>query len=176
MNHPTILFQGHRFRVERVVQTMPDGVKHAKEIVRHPGAVALLPLVDDGRICFVENFRVSVGRTLVELPAGTLEAGEDPLAAAHRELAEETGYRAGRIEPLATFYTSPGVLDERMDLFLATSLAAGRQSLDAGEDLRPLLCTWSEALAMLADGRICDAKSIAGLLYYRQFVARAVTP
>ena len=132
--------------------------------------------MDDGRICFVENFRVSVGRTLVELPAGTLEPGEDPLEAAGRELAEETGFRAARIEPLATFYMSPGVLDERMYLFLATSLTPGRQSLDAGEDLRPLLCTWSETLAMLADGRICDAKSIAGLLYYRQFIQRAVTP
>lgn len=176
MNDPIVLFQGKRFRVEQVVQTTPDGVEHAKEVVRHPGAVTLLPLLDDGRICFVENFRVSVGQTLVELPAGTLEPGEDPLEAARRELAEETGYRAGRIERLATFYMSPGVLDERMHLFLATSLVAGRLSLDAGEDIRPLLCTWSEALAMLADGRICDAKSIAGLLYYQQFVRRAVTP
>ena len=176
MNQPIVLFQGKRFRVEQVVQTTPDGVEHAKEVVRHPGAVALLPLLDDGRICFVENFRVSVGKTLVELPAGTLEPGEDPLAAARRELAEETGYRAARIERLTTCYMSPGVLDERMHLFLATSLVDGPLSLDAGEDLRPLLCTWSEALAMLADGRICDAKSIAGLLYYQQFVRRAITP
>ena len=169
MTKPLVLFDGTRFRVEQVLQTTPDGRQHARQIVRHPGAVTLLPLLDDGRICFVQNYRVSVAQTLIELPAGTLEPGEDPAATARRELAEETGYRAGRIEPLATFYMSPGILDERMVLYLATELEPGPMSLDAGEDIRPLLCTWSEALDMVRDGRIRDAKSMLGLLYYQAF-------
>jgi ADP-ribose pyrophosphatase len=166
MTEPVILFEGQRFRVEQLIQTTPDGTEHTKQIVRHPGAVTLLPLLDDGRVCLVENYRVSVGQTLIELPAGTLEPGEDPAAAARRELAEETGYRAARVEHLATFYTSPGILDERMRLYLATGLVPGPMSLDAGEDIRPLLTSWPEALAMVRDGRIRDAKSMLGLLYY----------
>ncbi len=123
MTEPIVLFEGLRFRVEQLSQTAPDGSRHAKQVVRHPGAVALLPLLGDGRICFVQEYRASVAQTLVELPAGTLEAGEEPIHAARRELAEETGYRAGRLEPLATFYTSPGVLDERMILYLALLLS-----------------------------------------------------
>jgi ADP-ribose pyrophosphatase len=162
-----VLFVGRRFRVERVVQTTPDGARHVREVVRHPGAVVVLPLLADGRVCLIENYRVAVGQTLWELPAGTLEPNEDPAETARRELAEETGYRAGRIEHLLSFYTSPGVLDERMHLYLATELAAGPLQLEAGEDIRPRLVAWDEALAMLARGEIRDAKSIAGLLYYR---------
>jgi ADP-ribose pyrophosphatase len=165
-----VLFQGKRFRVERVVETGPDGTVHAKEIVRHPGAVTILPIVDDGRICLVENYRASVGQRLWELPAGTLEPGEDPDAAALRELAEETGYRAGRIERLSVFYMSPGVLDERMVLYLATALVPGPMELDAGEDLQPRLITWAEAMRMVRDGHIQDAKTLVGLLYHDKFV------
>ena len=78
MDNPDILFQGQRFRVERAVQTMADGSRHLREVVRHPGAVVILPLLDDGRVCFVRNYRVAVGQTLIELPAGTLEPNEDP--------------------------------------------------------------------------------------------------
>ena len=154
------------------MQTAPDGARHAKQIVRHPGAVVLLPLLDDGRICLIENYRASVQQTLIELPAGTLEPGEDPAQTARRELAEETGYRAGHIEPLATFYMSPGILDERMVLYLAAQLEPGSTSLDAGEDIRPLLSTWSEALAMVGDGRIHDGKTMLALLDYQAFVRR----
>jgi ADP-ribose pyrophosphatase len=137
--------------------------------VRHSGAVALLPLLDDGRICFVHNHRASVDRRLVELPAGTREPGEDPAVTARRELAEETGYRAGTLELMATFYTSPGVLDEKMYLYLATSLEPGPMALEAGEDIQTLLIDLPEALEMARDGRICDAKSLVGLLYYQLF-------
>jgi ADP-ribose pyrophosphatase len=169
MAEPEVLFQGKRFRVERVVQTADDGTQHAKEIVRHPGAVVILPLLDDGRICFVENYRASIGRRLVELPAGTLEPGEDPDETAGRELAEETGYRAGTMRRLLMFYMSPGVLDERMFFYVATSLESGLMHLDSGEDIRLRLATWEEALAMVRDGQIQDGKTIAGLLYYEKF-------
>jgi len=167
-----LLFQAQRFRVERVVRTMPDGTEHVREIVRHPGAVTVLPILDDGRICLIENYRVAVERPLVELPAGTLEPDEDPAAAARRELAEETGYRAARIEMLTTFYTSPGIFDERMVLYLATGLTPGPAALEPGEEIRPLPTTRQDALEMARDGRIRDAKTLVGLLYYELFVGR----
>jgi ADP-ribose pyrophosphatase len=166
MSKPEVLFQGKRFRVERAVQMGADGTEHAREIVRHPGAATILPIFEDRRVCLVQNYRVSVGQVLVELPAGTLEPGEDPAETARRELAEETGYRAGRIELLRTFYMSPGILDEKMFLYLATELEAGSMDLDAGEDIRPLVVTWQEALDMVRNGRIQDAKTLVGLLYY----------
>jgi len=173
MKRPEVLFQGRRFRVERAMQRTPDGAEHVREVVRHPDTVTVLPLLDDGRICFVQNYRVAVGQTLVELPAGVVEPGEDPALTARRELAEETGYQAERIELLSTFYTSPGILDERMYLYLATSLKAGQATPEPGEDLQPLLATWDEALSMARDGRIQDAKTLAGLLYYEAFGGQA---
>ena len=169
---PDIAYQAKRFRVERVVQHADDGTQHVKEIVRHPGAVAILPILDDGRICFVENYRAALEKRLVELPAGTLEPPEDPLIAAGRELAEETGYRAGHIEHLATFAMSPGILDEKMYFYVATGLTPGTMALEAGEDIRVALLTWDEALERVRDGRIFDAKSVAGLLYYQAFFRR----
>jgi len=168
MQEPELLFAGRRFRVERVIQTMPDGTGHVREVVRHPGAVAILPLLDDGRVCLLRNYRVAVDRTLIELPAGTLEPDEDPAETARRELAEETGYRAGRLELLTTFHTSPGVLDEKMYLYLATALRPGPASPEPGEEIHTLLTTWPEALQMARDGRIQDAKTLVGLLYYAQ--------
>ena len=160
------LFEGRRFRVVRLRELMPDGSEHVREVVRHPGAVAVLPLLNDGRVCLVRNYRAAVDEVLLELPAGTLEPGEDPAETARRELAEETGYRAGRIDPLASFYMSPGILDERMHLFAARSLVAGPTALEAGEQIEPVLVTWEDALAMTSDGRIHDAKTLVGLLYY----------
>jgi len=163
------LFEGARFHVVRAMQSTPDGVEHAREVVRHPGAVTILPILDDGRVCLIRNFRVAVDQTLIELPAGTLEPGEDPAVTARRELAEETGYRAGRIERLATFLMSPGILDEKMHLYLATALEPGPMALEPGEEIEVLTTDWCEALAMVQDGRIKDAKTVAGLLYYRSF-------
>jgi ADP-ribose pyrophosphatase len=163
-----VLFQGRRFRVIRAVQTMPDGTPHVRDIVEHPGAVAILPVIED-QVCLIENFRVAAGRALYELPAGTLEPGEDPRVAAERELAEETGYRAEHMELLTRFYTSPGVLSERMYLFLATGLSEGPPAREAGEDIRNHLVPWREALSMAGDGRIEDAKTLVGLLYYHRF-------
>jgi ADP-ribose pyrophosphatase len=169
MSQPEVLFVGSRFRVARLCQTMPDGTEHFREVVQHPGAVVILPILDDQRICFIENYRVAVGQTLLELPAGTLEPGEDPAEAARRELAEETGYRAGRIEHLLSFWMSPGILDERMHLYLADDLQPGPTALDAGEDIRPRPATWPEALEMVRRGEIQDSKTLNGLLYYQIF-------
>ena len=164
-----LLFDGRRFQVEGTVQVTPDGTEHPREVVRAPDAVTILPLLDDGRVCFVQNYRVAVDETLIELPAGLIDPGEDPAETARRELAEETGYRAGRVERLATFFMSPGLLDEKMYLYLATSLEPGPMAPEPGEDIEPLLTTWEEAMAMARDGRIHDAKTLVGLLHYAAF-------
>jgi ADP-ribose pyrophosphatase len=169
MKNPDITHQSKRFHVERVVQTTPDGREHEKEIVRHPGAVVILPILPDRRLVFVKVYRVAVGETLIELPAGTLDRDEPPIKTAVRELAEETGYRAGKIEPLLRFCMSPGILDEKMHLFLATELVPGEMSLDPGEDLQPFSCTLSEAMKMIETGRVHDAKTLVALLYYERF-------
>ena len=112
------------------------------------------------------NVRTAVGMNLVELPAGTLEPGEDPAVTAHRELIEETGYRASSLTKLHEFFMSPGILNERMHLYLATELAPGEAALEAGEEIETLKTPWSEAMRMAVDGEIQDAKSLVALLLY----------
>jgi ADP-ribose pyrophosphatase len=154
------------FRVVRHRELGPDGREHVKVTVQHPGAVTILPILDDGRVCLIRNYRVAVGKTLVELPAGTLEPGEDPAETARRELVEETGYAAGSMEKLREFFMSPGILNERMHLYLARGLVAGKSALEPGERIEPLVVDWAEAMQMVADGTIEDAKTLVGLFHY----------
>jgi ADP-ribose pyrophosphatase len=160
------LLSTRKFRVVRRVRALSDGSLHAHDIVVHPGAVAILPLLDDGRVCLIRNYRMSVDRTLIELPAGTLEPGEDPLECARRELIEETGLRASSLEPLLEFYMSPGILNEKMHVVLATGLREGEAALEPGEQIERLVVTWPEAMELVRQGTIQDAKTLAGLLYY----------
>jgi ADP-ribose pyrophosphatase len=166
-----ILFVGSRFRVVCREQRCGDGEVRLREVIEHPGSVVILPLTASGGVCLVEVVRTAVGATLLELPAGTLDRPEPPIAAAARELAEETGYRAGRITPLGGFWMSPGVLRERMHLFLAEDLVAGPQALEPGEEIRTREVPWADAVAMCLDGRIEDAKSVAGVLLVDRLVA-----
>jgi ADP-ribose pyrophosphatase len=161
-----VLLVTRRFRVVRHLQATPDGKIHPRETVEHPGAVAILPLLDGDRVCLIRNYRVSVGKVLIELPAGTLDSDEDPLHTARRELIEETGYRAAQIRPLCQFFMSPGILSERMHLFLATGLQSGPMALEAGEEIEPLVVPWDHAIEMAVNGTIEDAKTLVGLLYY----------
>jgi ADP-ribose pyrophosphatase len=167
-DHTEELLATRRFRVVRHVHTGPDGARHVKETIQHPGAVAIVPLVDGGRVCLIRNFRIAVGKTLIELPAGTLEPGEDPAATASRELTEETGYRAERLEKLCELSMSPGILNERMHLFAAHGLQAGPPAREPGETIENLVVTWDDAMRMVFDGAIEDAKTLVGLLYYDQ--------
>jgi ADP-ribose pyrophosphatase len=159
-----LLLETRRFRVVRVPQPCADGSSQPREVVVHPGSVVVVPLVSPDAVCLVEVVRVAVGRTLLELPAGTLDREESLADAAGRELTEETGYRAGRIEPAGSFWMSPGILRERMHLFVAEDLVAGLQALEPGEQITTRVVAWSEAVAMCLDGRIDDAKTIAGIL------------
>jgi ADP-ribose pyrophosphatase len=166
---PELLLSTSRFTVVRHTIVTPHGGRQTRESVQHPGAVTIVPLLDDGRICLIRNFRVAVGETLVELPAGTLEPGEDPAGCAARELAEETGYTARTMEAVAQFWMSPGILRERMHLFVATGLTPGTARPAADEEIEMLLVTWEAALEMAGRGAIHDAKSLVGLLFYDRF-------
>lgn len=159
-----VILRARRFDVVRVDEKLSDGGRRVREVVRHPGSVVVVPLPSAEEVCLVEVVRVAVGRTLLELPAGTLDREESLAAAAARELAEETGYRAGRIEPVGGFWMSPGILRERMHLFVATDLRPGPQALEPGEQIRPRVVPWTEAVEMCLDGRIEDAKTVAGIL------------
>jgi ADP-ribose pyrophosphatase len=161
-----LVLTARRFRVVRHTRRLANGAVVVRETVQHPGAVTILPLVDADRVCLIRNYRVAVGRTLVELPAGTLEPGEDPAACAHRELAEETGYRARSLRKLHEFFMSPGILNERMHLFLATELELAAAAPEPGEEIERLVVTWDEALRMARGGEIQDAKTLVGLLLY----------
>lgn len=171
MGSTEVVFRSRRFHVERR-ELAVDGRPHSWDVVVHPGAVVVLPVLDDGRVVLIRNYRVAVDAALIEAPAGCLEPGEDPADCARRELAEETGYRAERIEPLATFFTSPGVFTERMHAFVARGLTPGATALESGEQINPAEMMWDDAISAIADGRIVDAKTIVALLYFERFVRR----
>jgi len=163
---PETVFEGVRFNIERVWQG-----ERPRDVMRHPGAAVILPLIDENHVCLIKNYRIAVEQTLLELPAGTLEPNEPPEITAGRELEEETGYRADKIELLSTFYPSPGVMDERMFMYLATGLTMHAPAREEGEEIENHVVTLDEAKAMIQDGRIADGKTIAGLLFYFQFHA-----
>lgn len=167
MAEPTVLLETPRFRVVEQRLTSADGMSEVRrQVIEHPGAVTIVPLVDGNRVCLVRNFRIAVGKTLLELPAGTLEPGEPPLATAQRELQEETGYTAARWRELPAFFMSPGILHERMHLFVAEVLTEGPPAREAGEEIENVVVPWSDALAMAERGEIEDAKSLVGLLLW----------
>ncbi|HZT78858.1 MAG TPA: NUDIX hydrolase, partial [Gemmataceae bacterium] len=161
-----VVYRGRKIQVAVETEALPDGRTARRDVVIHPGAVAIIPMVDADHVCLLQNRRPVVGETLWEIPAGTLEPNEPPEQAAVRELAEETGYRAARWRKLAAFYPSPGVLSERTHLFVAEGLTPGPAHPEAGEDLHPHVVAWQDALAWALDGTIRDAKTLAGLLLW----------
>ncbi|MCS6852444.1 MAG: NUDIX hydrolase [Gemmataceae bacterium] len=163
-----VLYQGRKIQVALDIDTLPDGRSVRRDVVLHPGAVVILPVVDGEHVCLLRNQRPAVGQVLWELPAGTLEPGEPPEHAAARELAEETGYRAGRWTSLGHFYPSPGVLSEVMHLFVAEELHPGPMNLEPGEELHPQIVPFRQAVAWALDGTIRDAKTVIGLLLWER--------
>lgn len=162
-----VIYSGKKCRLElHRLENEETGRKQSREVVVHPGAVIILPLTDDGKVILIRNRRYAVDEVLLELPAGTLEGSEPPMNCAGRELLEETGYLAGKLEPLAAFYTSPGILSEKMHAFVATKLEKSIQALEEGEDIEVVPTPLGEALRMAAAGEIHDGKTIAVLLMY----------
>jgi len=161
-----LLFSGQRFSVVERPQRRRDGSMGSKQVVVHNGAVVIVPMVDDEHVCLIRNERAAMGRSLVELPAGTLEPPEPPAQAAPRELGEETGYTARKWTELPGFFMSPGILCERMHVFVAEELTPGDPAREAGENIDNLVVTWEEALAMVDRGEIEDGKTVAALLVW----------
>lgn len=150
----------------------PDGSVGSLEMVRHPGASAVVPVLtegDDPVVLLIRQYRYAAEGYLYEVPAGRLDPGESPIACAHRELREETGYTAERVEPLFTMFTTPGFTDERIHLFLASGLVEGESALESDEFVELVPLPLSEAMRLLEEGQIQDAKTALALLYASRF-------
>jgi ADP-ribose pyrophosphatase len=158
------IYEGKIFdvAVERV--TLPNGATKNREVLRHPGAAAMVPLLDDGNVILVKQYRHAVGGYIWEIPAGTLEPDEDPVTCAQRELIEEIGYEAGRLEKMTEILPAPGYTDERIHIFLTTGLSSAQQNLEDDEVLDVESVPLEKAVEMIRSGKIQDAKSIVGLL------------
>jgi ADP-ribose pyrophosphatase len=138
-----------------------------REVVEHPGAVVIVPLDGEGRVLWIRQYRYAVDKELLELPAGTLEPGEDPLTCARREVAEETGFAASNLEPLGQFFSAPGFCTELMHAFAATGLTeASDAHLDEDEEIEVTALTMEESLARIDAGEVIDAKSLASFFLY----------
>jgi ADP-ribose pyrophosphatase len=162
------VFSGKKVDLELHTLIDDDGKKHEREVVKHHGAVIVLGLTDNGEVLLIKVHRYPAGKALWELPAGTLEPGEDPRNCAGRELQEETGYLADRVEPMGWFYTSPGILTEKMHAFVATGLEAGEQALEEGEEITVHPTPLVECLEMIERGEIVDGKTMVALLRYER--------
>ena len=161
-------FRGRLLRLEsdRVREPLPDGGLGpvvGREVVRHPGAVAVVALTGEGQVVLVRQFRYAAGRVLLEIPAGTREPGESAAACARRELEEETGFRPASVRPLASCFTAPGFCDERIHLFCAEDLTPGAPHPDPGEEVETVLLPVAECRSRLLAGGFEDSKTLVGL-------------
>ncbi len=164
------IYRGRAVSLKREEVLLPSGKKIYRECVIHRGASAIIPVKDDGKIILVKQYRHPVKEVLLEVPAGTLKPGEDPLECAARELEEETGYRAGKLTHLLTIYPSPGYSSEKLYIYLAEDLEKSSQNLEIDEDISVVEMSLEEALEAIREKKIMDGKTIAALLYYRLFV------
>jgi ADP-ribose pyrophosphatase len=167
-----MIYDGPVFGLRRDEVEEPTGVKTTREVITHPGSVVVLPVLPDGRIVLIRQYRHATGQFLWELVAGRMEPGENPRKAAARELIEETGYRAKRFRIFLDVFPTPGFLEERMFLLLAEGLTEGQAEPEDDEKIVSLAFTRRELEQMIHHGELRDAKSIAGLLYYFRFLSR----
>jgi len=161
-----LLLEARRFHVERRTYTRPGARDLVRDVVVHPGAVVVLAVTAEDQIVMIRQVRHAVDEELWELPAGTREPEEAPVTTAGRELIEETGYEAAAIEPLTSFYTSPGILSESMHAFVATELTPVGQRLEEGEQIVAKLVDSREVRRMMTQGEIQDGKTLAALGVY----------
>ncbi|AWM41063.1 ADP-ribose pyrophosphatase [Gemmata obscuriglobus] len=163
-----VVHVGRRIRVEVDTLTTANGQTIRRDAIRHPGAVVILPVLDAERVVLLRNYRFVIGDTLWELPAGTVEPNEPLEACAKRELIEETGYRAAKWRGLGYIYASPGVMDEKLHLFVAEDLTPGAARPEPDEQLEPVVVKLDEAVQMCLNGTIRDAKTITSLLLWER--------
>ncbi len=164
------IYQGPVFGVRRDEVLEPGGIRTTREVITHPGSVVVLPVLPDGRILLIRQYRHATRRFLWELVAGRMEAGESPRRAAVRELIEETGYRARRLRVFLDVFPTPGFLEERMYILLAQELTSGDARPEVDERITSRLFTSTQLRRMIRRGKLRDAKTIAGLLYYFSFL------
>jgi ADP-ribose pyrophosphatase len=158
------VFDGTLLKVYRDAVALPDGSPGTREYIKHPGAVAIVPLFDDGRVLLERQFRYPHHREFIEVPAGKVDPGEPHLETAKRELLEETGYVAAQWSRVGVIHTAIAYTDEAIEIFLARALEKRERKLDAGEFLETFTVPFAEAVAMIRDGRITDAKTVSALL------------
>ena len=171
-----VVYDGHFLKVERDRIVLPDGKESAREFIRHPGAVVILPLLPEGRILLERQFRYPNGKVFIEFPAGKIDPGEDHLECAKRELVEETGYSANKWRFVCTIHNAIADSDEHLEIFLAEDMTLGEQRLDAGEFLELFTVTLPELLDMVRRGEITDVKTIIGAFWLEKILAGDWTP
>lgn len=170
--HSEIIYKGRVFGIRRDAVLEPGGVRAIREVITHPGSVVVLPVLPDGRILLIRQYRHAIRQYLWELVAGRIDAGESVRKAAARELMEETGYHAQRLRPFLEMFPTPGFLEERMHILLAEKLTAGKAQPEEDERIEAKTFAPSEVARMIQKNILRDAKSIAGLLYYFRFLAK----
>lgn len=165
-------YKGPIFEIHRDTLIEPGNVKVTRDVIVHSKSVVVMPVFPDGRILLIRQYRYAASSFLWELVAGRVDKGEAPLPAARRELREETGYSAKRFLKLFDFFPSPGMLTENMIVYAAEGLQEGAAEPEEDERIAPKIFTLDEAEEMIRSGKIRDAKTIAGVLYYHRFVAK----
>lgn len=161
----SIAYDGGFLKVHRDTVSLPDGKHTAREYIKHPGAVVIIPVLDDGKILLERQYRYPNDRVFIELPAGKIDPGEDPLACAIRELEEETGYTGTDWQFVATIHNAIAYSDEHLDIYLARGLSAGEAKLDDGEFIETFTATVDEMLDWVRHGQITDVKTVIGAFW-----------
>jgi len=173
INHTKTLYRGRVFTLEKENVTLGNGNTAELDVIHHPGAAAMVPLTDDDQVILLRQYRHAIRRNIWEIPAGTLEPGEDHESCARREVEEETGYRAAHLVRLGQIIPVPGYSDETISLYLCTGLTLTGQNLDRDEQITVQPVPLSAALAMISSGEIQDAKTITGLFMTRDHLDTA---
>ncbi len=167
----TIVYEGPVFGIRRDEVIEPSGVRTTREVITHPGSVVVLPVLPDGRIVLIHQYRYAARQYLWELVAGRIDPGETPKEAAARELIEETGFRAKRLRVFLDVFPTPGFLEERMFILLAEGLTAGEAEPEEDEKIISRAYSSKQLEEMIRGGKLRDAKTIAGILYYFRFLS-----
>jgi ADP-ribose pyrophosphatase len=165
-----VIYEGAVFGIRRDEMIEPSGVRTTREMITHPGSVVILPVLPDGRILLIQQYRYAARQYLWELVAGRIDSGENPRQAAARELIEETGYRAKRLRIFLELFPTPGFLEEKMFLLLAEGLTLGKAEPEEDEKIVCRAYSHEQLEEMIRKGKLRDAKTIAGILYYLRFL------